>query len=87
MMDEGNRYVHDAYIATFERHLKRQWIAILLLIVLLFGSNAAWLYYESQFTSEMTTTVTQELTADGGDAVINDGVHIYDEGKTDSNKD
>lgn len=84
-MDERNTYIHDAYISMAERTIKRQWVTIILLILLLVGSNVAWLHYESQFADE-ETTVTQELDTDGGgDAIINDGVHINGESKTDSN--
>lgn len=83
-MDERNTYIHDAYISMAERTIKRQWITIMLLIALLVASNLAWLHYENQFTDEMT--VTQELdSTGGGDAIINDGVHINGEGKTNSN--
>lgn len=85
-MDESNRYIHDAYISMAERTIKRQWVTIILLIVLLVVTNAAWLHYEAQFTDEETTTVTQELSADdGGNAIINDGVHINGTSETDGN--
>ena len=55
--------VHEASMARMERHIKRLWITILVLISLLVGTNAAWLYYESQWE-----TVYQEVTqeADNG---------------------
>ena len=40
-----------------ERMVKRLWITILVLIFILVGTNAAWLYYESQWG-----TVYQEVT-------------------------
>lgn len=71
--------------ARMERINKRMWIAILVLIVALIGTNAGWIYYESQWQYVESTTVTQDLDAsDGGNAVINDGVHINGESKTDS---
>lgn len=64
-----------------ERTIIRQWITIILLVIIVVGSNLAWLYYESQWEkAETTTTVTQDLDAEDGDAVINDGVHINGEG-------
>lgn len=60
---------------------------VVLLIVLLVGSNVAWIVYESQFEDIVThtQTITQELSAEGdGDAIINDGVHINGESETDS---
>lgn len=70
--------------ARMERTNKRLWIAILVLIVALIGTNAGWIYYESQWQYVESTTVTQDLDAsDGGNAVINDGVHINGKSKTD----
>lgn len=60
---------HEAAMARAERSLKRLWAAIILLIVLLFGSNAGWLWYESQF--EETTTTIEAEADDGGNAIAN----------------
>ena len=61
--------VHEASMARSERTVKRLWAAIILLIVLLFGSNVGWLYYESQF--EETATTIEAEADDGGNAVAN----------------
>lgn len=75
--------VHEGDMARMERTNKRLWIIVIMLILLLIASNTAWLMYESQFTDEKTTEVTQELdTGGGGDAIINDGVHINGESET-----
>lgn len=55
--------VHEASMARMERQAKRLWIAVLVLIVMLVGTNAAWLYYESQWET-VYQKVTQE--ADNG---------------------
>lgn len=80
--------VHEGSMTRLERANERLFILIVILVLLLVGTNGAWLYYESQFTDKVeTTTVTQELESDDGDAIINDGVHINDgEGKTDSDQ-
>ena len=53
--------VHEGTMARAERTAKRLWIAILLLIVLLVGTNAGWIWSESQFEySQTTQEVTQE---------------------------
>lgn len=76
--------VHEGDMARMERINKRLWIVVIMLILLLIASNTVWLMYESQFTDEKTTEVTQELdTGGGGDAIINDGVHINGESETD----
>lgn len=71
-----------------QRHLRREkrFVAIIvLLILLLVGSNMAWLIYENQFevVEETTTTITQE-NADGYNNYIgNDGDIVN--GETDDN--
>ena len=55
--------VHESAMARMERQLKRLWITILVLIVLLVGTNAVWLYFESQF-EDVYQEVVQE--ADNG---------------------
>ncbi len=68
-----------------ERTIRRQWITIIILIFLFVASNLAWIYRDSQFVDEMITQeVVQDLDAEGGDAIINDGVRIYGESETDS---
>lgn len=65
MAEKESQYTIDILAAMTERTIKRLWILIILLVVLLFGTNAAWIAYESQFTEEITTQeVTQE--ADNG---------------------
>lgn len=56
--------------STMERTTKRLWILVLVLIILLFGTNAAWIYYESQFEPMDTTEITQDVDTGNGDAVI-----------------
>ena len=69
---------HEGIIARMERANRRLWILCIILIILLAVTNGAWIYYESQFEDVVTTKeVTQEVSSDnGGDAIINDGVHI-----------
>ena len=58
--------VHEGTMARAEITIKRLWITILLLIVLLVGTNAGWIWFESQFEySQTTQEVTQE--SDHGD--------------------
>lgn len=83
------RYAIDSFIMLQEKTIRRQWITIILLILIAVGSNMAWLYHESQFTDEVITTqeITQDLEADGGDAIINDGVHLNGESTTNGKND
>ena len=65
--------VHESAMVRAERGAKRLWTVIILLIVLLVGTNGAWLWYESQFETVETVEVTQE-NADGYNNYIgNDG--------------
>ena len=67
--------VYESVMARAERHTKALVWVIVLLIVLLVGSNGAWLWYENQFevVEETTTTITQD-NADGYNNYIgNDG--------------
>lgn len=60
-------------MARQERTIKRLWIALILVIVLLVGSNCAWIWYESQFTDEVTTEITQENDGGYNNYIGNDG--------------
>ena len=67
--------VHESAMARAERQTKSLVLVIVLLIVLLAGSNVGWLIYEAQFEviEETTTTITQD-NADGYNNYIgNDG--------------
>ena len=76
--------VFEVALLRLERANRRLISVIVILTALLFGTNAAWLWYESQW-EDVTTTITQDLDASGGDAIINDGVHIDGESAADSN--
>ena len=74
---------HESSMARMERVTKRLWVIILVLIGLLLVTNAAWLWYESQFIDEYTT-VEQEVDTGEGDAFVTGvGDVIYGENKTD----
>ena len=55
--------VHEGAVARLERVIKRLWVLVLALIILLCASNAAWIWWESQYET-IETTITQE-NADG----------------------
>lgn len=71
--------VHEGMMARAERTAKRLWITILLLIVLLVGTNAGWIWYESQF--EETTTTIEAEADDGGNAGANNNGMVNYNGK------
>ena len=49
--------VHESSMARMERQIKRLWITVLVLIVMLVATNGAWILYESQME-----TIYQEVT-------------------------
>jgi MFS-type transporter involved in bile tolerance (Atg22 family) len=73
--------MQEMYSSSMERTIKRLWITIILLIVLLVGTNVAWIIYEAQFTD---TEVTQEVDTGNGRATVSGTGDIYGEGKADS---
>lgn len=62
------------------KHERTLWfIVVIVLLLLLFGTNAAWINYESQFEDVVTETYTSD-SGDGGIALVNrDGVINYGE--------
>ena len=74
--------VHESAMARMERQLKRLWITILVLIVLLVGTNGVWIWYESQFEDVVTTEVVQENSDGYNNYIGNDGDIVN--GETDS---
>lgn len=75
-MDKDVSYIAFESVCTrFERTIKRLWILVIILTVLLVGTNCAWLWYENQFTDEITTETYEADATDGGVAIANgDGV-------------
>lgn len=69
--------VHESAMARAERHTKALVWVVVLLIVLLVGTNAGWLIYNSQFevVEETTTetTVTQDNASGYNNYIGNDG--------------
>jgi hypothetical protein len=60
------RLPYDVFMAFYERTIKRMWVLCILLIILLVGTNAAWLIYESQFETAEETYQEVIRDADGG---------------------
>ena len=58
------RWTHEADMARMERTVIKLWILLIIMLALLFGTNAGWVWYEAQFVEEVTETV--ETSTDGG---------------------
>ena len=63
--------VHESAMARAERHTKALIWVIVLLIVLLVGTNAGWLIYNSQFEVVEETTTETTVTQDNADGYNN----------------
>lgn len=59
---------HESAMARMERTIKRLWILLMVMLVLLVGSNVAWIIYEAQFE---TVEVTQEVEQDADNGTNN----------------
>lgn len=73
-----NEFKDEVYLAMIERTIRRLWILALISVLLLVGTNAAWLYYESQFednTETHTETITASQDGDGINIVGNGDVN------------
>lgn len=85
-MDKDVSFVAFESVCTrFERTIKRLWILVIILTVLLVGTNCAWLWYESQFSYVETTEVSQDVDATDGENVVVSGTGDinYGESKAD----
>ena len=71
---------HESAVARLERVIKRLWVLAIVLIVLLAASNAAWIWWESQFEE---VRIEQENESGYNNFIGNDG-DIYN-GETDNN--
>jgi len=76
-------FAHEGIVAKMERANRRLWILCILLIVLLVGTNIAWIHFENQWETAETVVTRDIDTVNGGDASINDGVHINGTCETD----
>jgi hypothetical protein len=61
--------VHESALSRMERTTKRLIIALVILVVLLFTCNAAWLYAWCQY--DYSSEETQTITVDGKDGIAN----------------
>lgn len=85
-------YVHQDNMNRLDQSHKRveRWLTIICLVIFFafVGTNAWWMWYESQY-EDVVTTVTQETSSEGGgDAILNGdgaGAVYYGESKTNSN--
>lgn len=79
--------VHESALARAERTIKRLWVLTIILLVLLVGTNAAWLWYEYQMED---IVITQDNTDGDNNFIGNDGDIINgetnDQNQTEENR-
>ena len=68
--------VHESGMARLERTIKRLWILCILLILLLVGTNVAWLFYVAQNDDEIQ--IESEVEADAVTAGLDEIRHDED---------
>lgn len=81
----GEQGAHVPYIvleaerARAERTFHRMWVLVIVLVLLLVGTNVAWLWYESQFETveETYQEVMQEADGNGNNVFV--GGDMYGE--------
>lgn len=72
-------YLHEGEMFRLERLNKRWFIAFLIVLVMLFVTNGAWIIYEMQY-EDVVTTETYTATTDAGGAAVAYGegdINIY----------
>ena len=66
-MDNNNPIIsyaaHEGMMARMERTIRRLWTLCIILIILLAGTNVAWIYYENSFED---VVITAEQSAETG---------------------
>lgn len=76
-------YVAEGMVERVSRTNKKLWVMCMLLILLLVGTNALWLYYESQW-EVIETEITQENEHGYNNYIGNNG-DIYNGETNDKN--
>ena len=77
--------VFESEMTRMERTNHRLFILLILMLITLIGTNAGWLYYESQWETVEETTIRQSVDTGDGNANVTGIGDIYGESDTDSN--
>lgn len=85
--DSISRAAFEFALARDERNMRRLWILLIIVIVMLVGTNLGWLYYESQFEDEVYTQTVSQDSGDGGINTVGDFVGGDYYGETNDNED
>ena len=74
---------HESAMARSERHNKRLWVVILVLIGALIGTNLAWIIYENSFEDYVITQDVEQDAENGTNNFV--GGDVYGETKNKNN--
>ena len=88
MEDKMIPYIaHESEVSRLERIIKRLWILCIIIFVALIGTNAYWIWYESQYVDEVVTETYSSETDSGGTAIANreGSVIVYGQGEVHEN--
>lgn len=77
-------FVHEGVMARMERVNKRLWILCLVMFLALVGTNAGWIWYESQFVDVEVTEASQH--GSGVNIISGKDVNYGTENKEGENK-
>ena len=78
--------IYESGMARLERTVTKLTVIVILLILMLFGSNLAWVIYENQFEEITTKTeIQQEVSTGEGNATVAGG-DIYGNDKAKDNE-
>lgn len=81
-------FSHEGDMARMERTNRRLFVIIIILIAALLGTNAGWIYYESQFEIEETTIDQDAEWEEGSNIIMNGTGEVNIDGQsTPDNKD
>ena len=70
-MNDNSKFDHEIAMAVAERTIARLWILCVILVICLIGTNAAWIYYESQFKYvETSQDIRQDINSGDGDTTV-----------------
>lgn len=84
-MDKDISFVaFESVCSRFERTIRRLWILVIILTILLVGTNCAWLWYESQFQYVETTEVSQDVNTEDGENVVVSGTGDINYGESEA---
>lgn len=79
--------VFEGEMTRLERTIHRLWIMCILMLVALIGTNASWIWYESQWEVVSDVQSYEITSSDNGNAVYNQNGEVRINGISESDED